>query len=203
MSFHYLLNKFQALILPLILFSCNNNFNIANEFSIESVEIQLLPSFGERSSFQFEKNSKLALIEENWRLADTVDIMHQYESEIDLKAIDFKDAIDLFPNNSNMFLGRCSTLDGIRFVGAIDVQADSAFVFNYQYCSSDSSTVIMTDLIFSFLKREFNKDTITSQYLDDIYSTYCATPPLTNDSVVDSYMKLNKLREKAFHKYFR
>ena len=201
------MNRLLSIICICLIWSCNHENPVKQELKINSVEIEILPSFGERSKFLIDENGKSAVIEEDWRFAARTDkpsdTMHFYS---DMNAANFKNwqgALRELPMDSSEFHSDCHYLDGWRIKGQINFDDNSKFGLNYQCCKADTVAHQFTESILKELSSTFSSDTIVHEYLYDIYYGYFLEQEPPMDSAEYANRALTKMRIEVFEKHYK
>lgn len=201
------MNRFLFILFVCILLSCRNNNKDSLDPSIISLEIEILPSFGERAKFKITAESVSAIIEENWRLSASTnkpaDTMYFYSSpdEVDFKG--WKDAIQELPKDSSEYHSNCRNVDGWSIKGQISFDDNTAIGLNYQCCEADTVAHKLTESLLKQLSSAFVSDTIVEDYLYDIYYSYFLgqEPPIDSAEYINR--PLTKMRIEVFEKYYK
>jgi len=193
---HCFNSNFFASYLCLSIF-CLSSCDSLESREVVSVSIQIRPSFTEEAFFKLAANSKIIRLDQSWRIVDTPAVMYEMQKieQVDLSDYNFGLNLGI---DSNYFESNCDVLDGIRFIGTIELRSGESFRFNLTDCRLDTLAHEMSNQILLKLKDDFKKDSIALDYLWEISNSYLDVKMEPMDSLRYLNGPLMKLRLKTY-----
>jgi len=199
--------RISSLIILALLWSCKGENQSKLERKISSLEIEIRPSFGERSKFIMDQEMVSAMIEVDWRFNYAIDqrpdTLYYYSKEQKHDFKNWQNALTEMPLDSIEYLGQCQVLDGYRIRGRISFEDSSQFNLDYQVCKSDSIAHSFTQSAFKELNRIFRTDPVVKGYLEDMYYRCYLGQKRPIDSTDSSKRPFAILRRESFEAFLK
>ncbi|WP_421754832.1 hypothetical protein [Croceimicrobium sp.] len=179
------------------LFACDS----LESREVVSVSIQLRPSFAEEAFFKLAANSKSIRLDQSWRIVDTPAVMYEMQKAEQVDLSDYNFGLNL-GIDSNYFESKCDVLDGLRFIGTIELRSGDRFRFNLTDCKYDTLAHELSKQILFKLKYDFKEDSIARDYLWEISRSYLDVKMEPMDSLRYLNGPLMKLRKELIEKIY-
>lgn len=192
---------FIACILQITLIGCNSHFSKKQADYITKVQVNFYPSFGENSSFILTNSSIQAVIEEDWRLSEKVDILHQFESANKVNLNGFSNLKVILNLDTNVYVSQSNGFDGLRMNSVIHYQSGDTLSISTKIGFVDSTDFKINHLILKNLLQAFKDDSITHEYLSEIYNERHLQKQISKTEVELENSPLHRLRKAMFNKY--